>query len=395
MNLLPRLFVKDYKNYQNASVRFAYGKRCGIVGIISNLILCAIKIITGLLIGSISIMADGINNLADAGSSIITLIGFKLASMPSDKDHPFGHQRYEYITGLIVSIIILIIGLLLFKSSVEKLIAFEVTELDKTTSIVSAVVLFIAILIKLWQGFFNRKYGKLINSTALIATSTDSINDSISTSAVFISLLVTIFYPNAFLDGVMGIIVSIFIFISGVKLIKETISPLIGEAPTREFTNEVVDKILSYDGVLGVHDLVIHSYGPEKIFITVHVEVDSHVPILISHDIIDNIERDFLNEKNLNVCIHMDPIDTKDEDVIRLKGVVTEIMKELDPNLLFHDFRIVKGITHTNVLFDIEVPIKYHLSNDKIKEFIDEKLHIYDDKLRTVITFDIDYTGEK
>ena len=208
-------------------------------------------------------------------------------------------------------------------------------------------------------------------------------------------MIVTIFYPNAFLDGIMGIIVSIFIFISGVKLIKETISPLIGEAPTKEFTQEVVDKILSYEGVLGVHDLVIHSYGPEKIFITVHAEVDSHVPILISHDVIDNIERDFFTEKNLNVCIHMDPIDTKDEDAIRLKGVVTEIIKEIDPKLLFHDFRIVKGITHTNVLFDIEVPIKYHLSNDKIKEIIDEKLHLYDDKLRTVITFDIDYTGDK
>jgi len=395
MNLFPKLFIKDYKNYQSASVRFAYGRMCGIVGIVSNLILCAIKIITGFLIGSIAIMADGINNLADAGSSIITLIGFKLASLPSDKDHPFGHQRYEYITGLIVSIIILIIGLLLFKSSIEKLIAFEVTELDNTTAIVSSVILAFAIIIKLWQGFFNRKYGKLINSTALLATSADSINDSISTSAVLISLLVTIFFPNAFLDGIMGIIVSVFIFISGVKLIKETISPLIGEAPTKEFTNEVVSKILSYEGVLGVHDLVIHSYGPEKIFITVHVEVDSHVPILISHDIIDNIERDFLTEKNLNVCIHMDPIDTKDEDVIRLKGVVTEIIKEIDEKLLFHDFRIVKGITHTNVLFDIEVPIKYCMSNDEIKKVIDDKLHVYDEKLRTVITFDIDYTGDR
>ena len=185
MNLLPKIFIKDYKNYQNAHVRFAYGKMCGIVGIISNLILCAIKIITGLLIGSISIMADGINNLADAGSSIITLIGFKLASLPSDKDHPFGHQRYEYITGLIVSIIILIIGLLLFKSSIEKLIAFEVTTLDNPTAIVSSIILLIAIIIKLWQCLFNRKYGKLINSTALLATSTDSLNDSISTSVVF------------------------------------------------------------------------------------------------------------------------------------------------------------------------------------------------------------------
>ena len=395
MNLLPKIFIKDYKNYQNANVRFAYGKMCGIVGIISNLILCAIKIITGLLIGSISIMADGINNLADAGSSIITLIGFKLASLPSDKDHPFGHQRYEYITGLIVSIIILIIGLLLFKSSIEKLIAFEVTTLDNPTAIASSIILLIAIIIKLWQCLFNRKYGKLINSTALLATSTDSLNDSISTSVVFISLIITIFYPNAYLDGIMGIIVSIFIFISGIKLIKETISPLIGEAPTKEFTEDVVEKILSYDGVLGVHDLVIHSYGPEKIFITVHVEVDSHIPVLISHDMIDNIERDFLTEKNLNVCIHMDPIDTKDEDVIRLKNIVTEILKDFDNNLMFHDFRIVKGITHTNILFDIVIPIKYKFSNDEVKNYIDNKLHDYDDKLRTVITFDIDYTGEK
>ena len=391
MKLLPKLFIKDYNNYQNPNVRFAYGKMCGVVGIISNLILCAIKIITGLLIGSISIMADGINNLADAGSSIITLIGFKLASMPSDKDHPFGHQRYEYITGLIVSIIILIIGLLLFKSSVEKLIAFEVIELDKTTAIVSAVILFVAILIKLWQGFFNRKYGKLINSTALIATSTDSINDSISTTAVFISLIVTIFYPNAFLDGIMGIIVSIFIFISGIKLIKETISPLIGEAPTKEFTQEVVDKILSYEGVLGVHDLVIHSYGPEKIFITVHAEVDSHVPILISHDVIDNIERDFLTEKNLNVCIHMDPIDTTSPTVLKAKEVIGKVIEEYE-GVSYHDLRITDGEHNINVIFDLVVPHQYE--NDKLKELVStikSKVKEQNNKYTLVIKVDRPY----
>ena len=277
--MIEKIFIKNYEDTKNPKVRAQYGKLCGIVGIISNLILCAVKIISGFLIGSIAIMADGINNLADAGSSIITLIGFKLASMPADKDHPFGHQRYEYITGLIVSLIILVIGILLMKSSIDKLIIFEVETYPKNIAFVTMGILVFAILMKLYQSYFNRKNGKKINSTALIATSQDSLNDCISTSAVLLSTIINYFYANAFIDGIMGIIVSIFIIISGIKLIKETISPLIGEAPTKEFIDEISSKVLAYDGVLGIHDLVIHTYGPEKVFVTLHVEVDSDVHI--------------------------------------------------------------------------------------------------------------------
>lgn len=394
MSLIPRLFIKNYKDVDNPKVRFAYGRMCGVVGIISNFFLCALKIVFGLIIHSIAIIADGINNLADAGSSVITLIGFKLASLPSDKDHPFGHQRYEYITGLIVSVIIFFIGALLLKSSIEDLIAFEIKETTIKMSIITCIILFISVLVKCWQCLFYKHYGKLIKSTALVATGTDSLNDCITTIAILASVIVNMFYPNGYLDGIMGISVSIFILISGCKLIKETISPLIGEAPSKEFTDMVINKILSYKGVLGVHDLVIHSYGEEKIFITAHVEVDSSESINVSHDMIDNIERDF-SHMNLNLVIHMDPVDIHDEVVMNLKKVVSKIIDEIDPELKFHDFRIVKGITHTNVLFDIVVPNKYQLSNDEIKEKIDKKLLAYDDKLRTVITFDVSYIGGK
>lgn len=394
MSLIPRLFIKNYKDVDNPKVRFAYGRMCGVVGIISNFFLCALKIVFGLIIHSIAIIADGINNLADAGSSVITLIGFKLASLPSDKDHPFGHQRYEYITGLIVSVIIFFIGALLLKSSIEDLIAFEIKETTTKMSIITCIILFISVLVKCWQCLFYKHYGKLIKSTALVATGTDSLNDCITTIAILASVIVNMFYPNGYLDGIMGISVSIFILISGCKLIKETISPLIGEAPSKEFTDMVIKKILSYKGVLGVHDLVIHSYGEEKIFITAHVEVDSSESINVSHDMIDNIERDF-SCMNLNLVIHMDPVDIHDEVVMNLKKVVSKIIDEIDPELKFHDFRIVKGITHTNVLFDIVVPNKYQLSNDEIKEEIDKKLLAYDGKLRTVITFDVSYIGGK
>ena len=328
MSLIPRLFIKNYKDVDNPKVRFAYGRMCGVVGIISNFFLCALKIVFGLIIHSIAIIADGINNLADAGSSVITLIGFKLASLPSDKDHPFGHQRYEYITGLIVSVIIFFIGALLLKSSIEDLIAFEIKETTTKMSIITCIILFISVLVKCWQCLFYKHYGKLIKSTALVATGTDSLNDCITTIAILASVIVNMFYPNGYLDGIMGISVSIFILISGCKLIKETISPLIGEAPSKEFTDMVIKKILSYKGVLGVHDLVIHSYGEEKIFITAHVEVDSSESINVSHDMIDNIERDF-SCMNLNLVIHMDPVDIHDEVVMNLKKVVSKIIDEI------------------------------------------------------------------
>lgn len=393
-NILAKLFIKNHDDYQNPEVRNAYGKLCGIVGIISNLFLCLIKIITGILISSVSIMADGINNLSDAGSSIITLLGFKLSNIPADSDHPFGHQRIEYISGMIVSFVILIIGVLLMKSSIEKI--FSPSEaIPQKQVVITMIILALAILVKLWQSLFYKKNGKLINSTTLIATSQDSLNDCISTSVVLLSMIITYIFPNILLDGYMGVVVSIFIIISGIGLIKETVSPLIGEAPTKEFIDEIADRILSYEGIIGIHDLVIHTYGPAKTFITVHAEVDANVDIRISHDIIDNIEHDFMNKYNLNLVIHMDPVDLKCEETRKLKMIATDILGVISTDLRFHDFRIVKGPTHTNIIFDVVVPIGFKMTNDELKKEIDLKFKEIDNAYNTVITVDQELIGRR
>ena len=391
--LLTKLFIKNHDDYSNNKVRIAYGKLSSVVGIISNLFLCVVKIVTGLLTSSIAITADGINNLSDAGSSIITLIGFKLSSIPADREHPYGHQRIEYITGLLVSFVILIIGLSLMKSSIEKIATPTSEELERNTQLIMIGILAIAIAIKTWQSIFYRKVGKLINSMTLIATATDSLNDCISTSFVLVSLIITLFFPTILLDGYMGLIVSIIIIISGIKLIKETVSPLIGEAPTKEFIEATTKKILSYPGVLGIHDLTIHSYGPAKTFITVHVEVDSKVDIITSHDIIDNIEHDFMNEKGICLVIHMDPIDIANEKTIKLKEQITEIIVNIDENLHFHDFRVVHGETHTNILFDIVVPIKYHITDEELMERLEKEVKNINKTYRLIMTIDRDFIG--
>ena len=385
--LLARIFIKDYQEYSNPKVRSAYGTLSGIVGIVTNIFLCVIKIVTGFFAGSISIIADGINNLSDAGSSIITLIGFKISSMPADDEHPFGHERMEYITGLIVSFIIILIGVSLFKSSIDKIINPE----DIDLGIYTFIVLGISVLVKIWQWSFYRTNGKLINSTALIATSSDSINDAISTGAVLLAMIISkIFTIN--LDSYMGLVVSLFIIISGVKLVKETISPLIGEAPSKEFVKEVVDKIKAHEGVLGIHDLVFHSYGPLKTFITAHVEVDSQVDVLVSHDMIDNIEQEFRDEK-INLVIHMDPIDTTDQETVELRKKIGEIVHSIDENLNYHDFRMVKGFTHTNLIFDVVVPNKFKLTNEQLLNEIVVRVKEIDEKYNVVITFDNNYIG--
>lgn len=393
LKLLAKIFIQNHEDYSDNKVRVAYGKLSGVVGIISNVSLCIVKIVTGILTSSIAITADGINNLSDAGSSVITLIGFKLSSMPADKEHPYGHQRIEYITGLIVSFIILIIGLLLMKSSIDKIITPIYETLELHTQIIMVIILVIAIAVKLWQSIFYRKAGKLIASTTLIATSTDSLNDCISTSVVLISLIITLFFPKVLLDGYMGVLVSILIIISGIKLIKDTISPLIGEAPTKEFIEEITNKILGYPGVLGIHDLVIHSYGPAKTFVTVHVEVDSQVDIIVSHDIIDNIEHDFMNEKAICLVIHMDPIDIANEKTIALKEKVTQIVASIDENLHFHDFRVVHGETHSNILFDIVVPVKYHMSDAELIEYLEKEIKKINNNYNLIVTIDRDFVG--
>ena len=391
VKLLGKLFIKDYQNYNNPTVRTSYGKLSGIVGIISNLFLCIIKIVTGLLIGSFSYIADGINNLSDAGSSIITLIGFKLASEPADADHPFGHQRVEYLTGLIVSFIIIAIGLLLMKSSIDSIIN---PGEGAAFSVVSVIILGVSILIKCLQSLFYRKIGKLINSTAVMATSIDSLNDCISTGAVLVASIISLL-TNLQLDGWMGCVVSLFILVSGYKLVKEAMSPLIGEKPSKELVDSIVKRILEYPKVLGIHDLVIHSYGPGKIFATIHVEVDSEESILVTHDEIDNIEQDFRENLGINLVIHMDPIDTKDENTQELKEEAFRILQSIDPVLNFHDFRVVKGETHTNVLFDVVVPPRYKLNDEELKNLISKKVNQIDSTLILKITIDQEMIGRK
>lgn len=391
VKLLGKLFIKDYQNYHNPRVRTNYGKLSGIVGIISNLFLCAIKIVTGFLIGSFSYIADGINNLSDAGSSIVTLIGFKLASEPADADHPFGHQRVEYLTGLIVSFIIIAIGILLMKSSIDSIIN---PGEGAAFSVVSAVILGISILIKCLQSLFYRKVGKLIDSTAILATSIDSLNDCISTGVVLIASIVSLL-TGLKLDGWMGCVVSIFIIISGYKLVKEAMSPLIGEKPSKELVDDIIQRVLSYPKVLGIHDLVIHSYGPGKIFATIHVEVDADESILVTHDQIDNIEQDFRENLGINLVIHMDPIDTKDESTQELREEAFRILQSIDTTLNFHDFRIVKGETHTNVLFDVLVPVRYQIPDNELKAMISKKFKEYNCKINTIVVIDHDYNGGK
>jgi len=380
--VIARLFIKDFKSVNKAKVRVAYGKMAGFVGIISNLILSIAKVSIGIIIGSISILADGINNFSDAGSSLVTVIGFRLSAIPADKDHPFGHQRIEYVSGLIVSFSILAVGLLLMYNSILKII----TPAELDYSWISIGILIGAIGIKIWQGFFYRSNGKLIKSKALLATSSDSFNDVIATSGVLVSVLIGKFF-GINLDGYMGLVVSILIIFSGIGLVKDTISPLIGEAPTPDFVKRIKKKILSYEGVLGIHDLIVHNYGPAKTFITAHVEVDSTVDINLSHDIIDNIEHDFMKTE-LNLVIHMDPIDVKNPYVHELREKVTDIIKGIDPLLTFHDFRIVKGPTHTNIIFDLVVPLKYDLTPEEIKTAISAKVKELDSSLNLVITFD-------
>ena len=388
------LFItKKYNDTEMTSVkRSAYGTLTSLLGIICNFILCAVKIVCGLLSGSISLLADGINNLTDSAASVTTLIGFKLASAPADGKHPYGHERIEYICGMFVSLFILLVGVLLGKSSIEKIISKEAMDLSKFYLLL-AILLF-SILIKLWMGLVYKKVGKKINSTAISATAQDSFNDCISTAAVLVSLVIAKF-TNLNIDGWLGVAVSIFILVNGVKLVFETVSPLIGEAPDEEDVMKLVDKIKSYEGVLGIHDLVYHSYGPKKTFVTVHVEVDAKVDILHSHEIIDQIERDVYNKDGIELTIHLDPIETNDEYTNKIKDVLNCVISKYE-GISFHDFRIVKGEKHVNVLFDIVKPFDYELSAKELKEsiinqFIEKAKEVDDVEYGLIVEVDNNY----
>ncbi|HHW99710.1 MAG TPA: cation transporter [Acholeplasmataceae bacterium] len=387
IKLLPKIFIKDYKNIHDPKVRNNYGKLAGIVGIITNVLLSIIKIIAGVLSLSMAIIADGLNNLSDALGSIITFIGFKMAAKPADRDHPFGHQRIEYVTGLIISFLVLFIGASLFKTGIEKIIK----PTDLLISKFLLIFLGFSILLKVWQYLYYRRSGKLINSKALLTAAVDSLNDVITTTAVVISLLVTNFFELN-IDGYMTVVVAIFILIGGVKLVKETISPLIGEAPDAKFIEKVCYDILSFRGVLGYHDLVVHTYGPGKTFITVHVEVDAANNVLESHNLIDSIER-YINDKyQTNLVIHMDPVETKDEYTLTIKKQFEEIVKSIDPVLNFHDFRIVKGSNNINVIFDLEVPDYFEIHEKDLIDKINKKAKRINPKFNLIIIIDVIFT---
>lgn len=388
-NFLCRIFVKDYENTKDPQVRERYGKFAGIVGILSNVILCAAKILVGAIAGSIAIIADGINNLADASSSIITLAGFKLSSMPEDKEHPYGHARIEYISGMIVSVLIVVVGIELIKSSADKIM--HPSPLEFSWSIV--IVLLLAIAIKIWQAMFNINIGKRINSLTLTATGTDSRNDVIATTVVLISIIVGKL-TGLQIDGYMGCLVALFIIWSGIGLVKETMSPLLGEAPDPELVNAISEMALSYGGVLGIHDLVVHNYGPGRIFASIHIEVDADADMMESHDMIDNIEREMAKKLHIEITGHLDPVRTNDPVVKKMVQLTGEVASQIDGVSNIHDLRIVAGPTHTNVIFDAVVASDCKLSFKEIHDTFQKAIKAVDENYFVVINFDKPYTSQ-
>lgn len=389
MKFIRKLFIKDYQDTQNPKVRFRYGLVAGIFGIISNALLCVFKLIVGVVGNSITIIADAINNLSDAGSSVVTLVGFKLSATPPDNDHPFGHARYEYITSLLVSVTVLFIGILLLKSSIEKCITPE----EVSVSVYTYIVLGVAIAMKLVQMLIYLDFSKAINSGALKASAADSRNDVLATVAVLISTIVIDvagdkISPKVSVDGIMGIAVSAFIIVSSILLIKEAMSPILGEKPPKELVDKITAKILSYDGVIGVHDLVVHSYGKNHCFVVAHVEVPADVDITKSHDVIDNIEHDFWNEMHVRITIHMDPVDTKNKQLAVLKLRAQNAIANLDENLSLHDFRLVSGQTHTNMLFDVVIPYGSKITLDDVKDAL--KKEFGNDPVKYFFVIDMD-----
>lgn len=387
MNLrLLSLFVRNARNSGDPTVRSKCASAASTVGILSNVLLSVIKVVIGIAAGSIAIIADAVNNIADAASSVITLIGFKLASKPADKEHPYGHQRIEYITGLIVSMVICVLGLEFLINSIDAVI--HPTETNYT--LVSIAILGISVVIKLWQSTFYRSVGKHINSTALIAASSDSLNDVISTAAVLIGAAVSKL-TSLNLDGWLGIAVACFIIKSGIGLVIETANPLLGTPPDNDLVISVGKKIMSYEGVLGFHDLVVHDYGHDRIFASVHVEVDASEDVLVSHDIIDNIEFDFKKD-GIHLVVHLDPIVTSDSELNELHrqvdGVIALVCAECGCALSIHDFRAVKGVTHTNLIFDVAVPFECKLNDKELCEAIEKRIRLLSKDYNSVITCD-------
>ena len=388
IKLLAKIFIKDSQNTADSKVRVAYGYLCGAVGIALNILLFAGKIIAGTISGSVAVTADAFNNLSDAGSSIISLIGFRLASQKPDPHHPFGHGRFEYIASLIISIIIVLMGFELGKSSFEKIVAPQAVEY----SAVTFAVLGVSVLVKLYMFFYNNSVGKKIDSATMRATAMDSISDAVSTGAVLISAVIAMF-TNLALDGWMGLVVAAFIMVTGFKSAKETIDSLLGTPPSPEFVKQIEDMALQYDDIIGVHDMIVHNYGPGRTFVSLHAEVPSDGDIVAIHDTVDNAEREIAKELGCLVTIHMDPVDVHDEHTAQLRENVSEIIKQINPDITLHDFRVVSGPTHTNLIFDIVSPMDCGLSDQELADTIADKIHQCNESYFAVINVDKDFAS--
>lgn len=383
ITLLARFLIKNYEEKDNPKVRTAYGMLSGGLGIFLNTCLFFGKFFAGLFSGSIAIMADAFNNLSDAGSSFITMLGFKLASAKPDREHPYGHGRIEYVSGMLVSVLILLMAVELIQSSIKKIINPE----PMAASIVTVVILTVSILVKLYMMFYNHSLGKSLQSSAMRATAKDSLSDMVSTSVVLLCTLLY-WFSGINLDAYCGILVGIFIFYTGVTAIMDTVNPLLGQAPDPEFVKRIEEIIEREQTILGVHDLVVHDYGPGRVMVSLHAEVPASGDLLETHDMIDNVERTLEEELGCPATIHMDPVATDDEKTRELREVVWNVLKKIDTVITMHDFRIVPGQTHTNLIFDIVIPYGYGMSKEELVERIQSELWKWNEQLYVVITVD-------
>lgn len=386
IGLLSRWFIRDRDNVTDPRVRRAYGQLCGLVGIGLNLLLFAGKLFAGAVSGSVAITADAFNNLSDAGSSVVTLLGFRLAGRKPDPEHPFGHGRMEYISGLAVAGLILLMGVELGKSSLKKILSPE----EIVSSPLVLAILAVSVAVKLYMFYYNRSIGKKIKSAAMSATATDSLSDAVSTTAVLIATLVGQF-TGLNIDGWVGLLVALFILFSAYKAAKETLSPLLGQTPDPEFVEHIEQIVLSYPEVLNIHDLIVHDYGPGRMMISLHAEVSADGDLLQLHDVIDNAEHRLKKELGCMAVIHMDPIITNDAHTDALRMAVAEKVKSIDPRLTIHDFRTVSGPTHTNLIFDVVVPYDVKLTADEVRRRIGALVKELDENYFAVVQVDNSY----
>jgi cation diffusion facilitator family transporter len=386
ISFFSKRFVKDYENYQDPDVRQRYGIFCSIISIFANIALATFKLGIGFITNSVAIQADGLNNLSDVGSNVASLFGFKLANKHPDEEHPYGHGRMEYISGLIIAFLIVVVGLQSLKEAVLKILYPD----EVTFSIVACIILVVSIGIKLWMSFFNKNIGEKINSSTLKAAGQDSINDVFTTSATLVALILSL-YTTLPVDGIFGVVVSLVVLKAGYEIFNETINPLLGKAPDKELLLALEAFIKSYDVAIGVHDLVMHDYGPGRRFLTVHVEVDGNSDIMNVHDSIDDIERSVLKKFHILTTIHMDPIDTNDVLTNELRIIVEDIVTSINIEYSIHDFRIVSGPTHTNLIFDVLIPASDTIEHKELKKMINERIRETHKEYFTVIQIEHGY----